>query len=170
MSGNFLARRPLALPRDWALGCQPRTGWIACTSRRHLTAQVRLESVGERPHGAKRCRRPSSRAPAAVSGSLASESEAQHVQRQAPFVADRELDQSPLTAHVAIDPGAAGQRQVLGGRTWDGRELGGDVAARQPEYGAAVGQGFRVLADAPDEHAASLGTSMRILTSSDADA
>ena len=28
----------------------------------------------------------------------------------------------------------------------------------------------RVLADAPDEHAASLGTSMRILTSSDADA
>ena len=36
--------------------------------------------------------------PTAVSGSLASGSETQHVEGQAPSVADRELDQGPATA------------------------------------------------------------------------
>jgi hypothetical protein len=47
----------------------------------------------------------------------------------------------PVTADVAVGAGSASQRQILRGRARDGGGLGGDVAARHPEYGGAVGQG-----------------------------
>ena len=51
-----------------------------------------------------------------------------------------EFDQCPVTADVAIGAGPAGQCQILRGWPWDGGGLGGDAAARQPEYGGAAGQ------------------------------
>src|SRR5215207_2437930 len=72
-------------------------------------------------------------------GSLASGDKVQHPQGQAAG-AVAELDQGPLPTGAAIAAGAAGDRDLPRLGTLDGDELAGQVAARQPEDHAAVGQ------------------------------
>src|SRR5215471_13182139 len=86
---------------------------------------------------------------AAASGSLASGNKAEHVECQL-SVDGPKLHQRPVTADIAVDAGAAGQRQGLGGWTWRGGELGGDVAAGQPDHRAAV---VREVSRKVDDHA-----------------
>src|SRR5215475_4194847 len=87
---------------------------------------------------------------AAALGSLASGNKAEHVECQL-SVDGPKLHQRPVTADIAVDAGAAGQRQGLGGWTWRGGELGGDVAAGQPDHRAAV---VREVSGKEDDHVA----------------